>query len=892
MQVDVSSVPRVSDREESLLAAIVDSSDDAIISKSLDGTILSWNPGAERIFGYTAGEAVGRPVTFLFPPDRIEEENRIMSLVARGERVEHFETVRLRKDGKAITVSVTVSPVRDASGAIVAASKIARDITRQKKHDEELQDSEESFRLLFAGNPHPMWVYDRETLKFIEVNDAATAKYGYAREEFLGMRITEIRPEEDIPHLLDDVRKERPDVYNSAGWRHRLKDGTVIHVDIMSHVLRFSGRQAVLVVAQDITGRKAAEEKLRESREYLTQIIDCIADPIFVKNDSHRFLYVNTAQCDLAGASREEMLSRTGDEFFPKDQVSILERQDDLVFETGVESVNEEVVTDRRGMTHVMVTKKRLLTDRGGQRSIVGVMRDMTEWKRSEEALRLSEERFRLISENVEDLIAVLDLNGNRVYNSPSYGNILGDPASLRGSDSFESIHPDDRERVKEVFQHTARSGIGHRTEFRLVSAGGRVHHIESQGSVIRNKEGKIANVIVVSRDVTAKKVLEQQLLRSQRLESLGTLASGIAHDLNNVLAPILLSIELLKKAVAGDAGRKTLQTLEQSAQRGRDIIKQVLTFGSGMTGERSLIQLRHVVKETVSIISQTFPKSVVVSLDLPHDNWAVEADATQLHQLLMNLCVNARDAMPEGGTLRISVRNVTIDAQYAQMNPGAREGEFVMLTVEDTGTGMDPETADRIFDPFFTTKPAGKGTGLGLSTVHTIVKNHGGFINVYSEPGKGTAFRIHLRASRESESSDGNAAAAAFAGGRGELILVIDDEASIREITKQTLDAFGYRTITATNGAEGVALFRSRAAEIALVITDMMMPGMDGVRTIRVLRSLKPALKIIGSSGLVTNDRSREMGDLAPDRFIAKPYTAETLLHSVNALIHSPAIH
>lgn len=508
----------------------------------------------------------------------------------------------------------------------------------------------------------------------------------------------------------------------------------------------------------------------------------------------------------------------------------------------------------------------------------------------AERALRESEQMFRMISENVEDLIAVLDLRGRRVYNSPSYRSILGDPSLLRGSDSFDVIDPEDRENVKEIFRKTVETGIGHRTEFRIRAANGRTRYIESQGSVIRGSDGKVSNVIVVSRDVTDKKTLEQQLLRAQRLESLGTLAGGIAHDLNNVLAPILLSIELLKKSVAGPEAQKTLKTLEQSAGRGRDIIKQVLTFARGIAGERGLLQVRHIVTETLAIVGQTFPPSIEGQFDLSHDNWAVDGDATQIYQLLMNLCVNARDAMPGGGTLRVSVRNVEVDAGDAGMIMGAREGKFVLVTVEDTGTGMSPEILDRMFDPFFTTKEIGKGTGLGLSTVHTIVRNHGGFIQVRSEPGKGTSFRIYFPASGEDAAGVPLETARDLAGGKGELILLIDDEASICEITKQTLDAFGYATLTAINGADGIALFSSRPGEVALVITDMMMPGIDGPGTIRALRAISPSLKIIGSSGLISGDTVEGTGGDLPDCYITKPYTAEALLTSVNAALR-PAV-
>jgi hypothetical protein len=809
-----------------------------------------------------------RNVPFIFVSGTIGEEAAIQSLV----------------DGA--TDYVLKHRMDRLIPAVRRALKELQERRSRMEAEAALRASEQSFRMLFADNPHPMWVYDLETFKFLEVNAAAVSKYGYTRDEFLGMRIIQIRPPEDTPDLQDDLKKERVALESTRDWRHRLKDGRIIHVDITSHTLSFGGRKAVLVIAQDITKRKEAEEKLQESREYLTQVIDCIADPVFVKDGNRRYLYVNRAECELTGVSREQMIGKTSTDFFPSEQANVFTANDDLVLNGEKENVSEEGVVDAQGKPHTMVTKKRLLCDKAGNKSIVGVMRDMTEWKRSEEALRASEEKFRLISENVADLIAVLDLRGRRVYSSPSYKKVLGDPDQLRGSDSFVEIHPEDRERMKAIFGETVRTGVGQRSEYRFVSGDGRIHSIESQGSVIRDKHGTIINVLVVSRDVTEQKALEQQFLRAQRLESLGTLASGIAHDLNNVLAPILLGLEILKKSVSGESGLRTLQTLEKSAQRGRDIVKQVLTFGRGIVGERGMLQLRHIVKDTVSIIEETFPRSIEVKEIAPKDTWTIKGDATQLHQLMMNLCVNARDAMPEGGTLRISLENVTIDPQYARMNLEAREGRFVLLVVEDSGTGITPDTMDRMFDPFFTTKATGKGTGLGLSTVHTIVKNHEGFIKVYSDIGKGTAFRVYLPATEDSIPSAGKESDVKLLEGQGELILLIDDEASVCEITKQTLDAFGYRTITAPNGENGLALFRARKNEISLVITDMMMPVMGGQQTIRMLRGLNPNVKIIGSSGLMSDDRVDSLKVDQADGYITKPYTAQTLLKAVNEVL------
>jgi PAS domain S-box-containing protein len=501
--------------------------------------------------------------------------------------------------------------------------------------------------------------------------------------------------------------------------------------------------------------------------------------------------------------------------------------------------------------------------------------------------LRESEEQFRLISENVADLIVVLDLEGRRVYNSPMYKNILGDPSELQGSDSFREIHPEDREKIKSIFKETVRTGTGQRAEYRFIKKDGTISHMESQGSVIRDKDGKITNVVVVSREVTEKKLIEQQLMRMQRMESIGTLASGVAHDLNNVLAPIMLAVELLKKSLPDTKSQKILETLEANTHRGSAIINQILGFARGVQKGSMFIQLHHIINEITNIIKETFPKSITFNDDIPKDIWTIVSDPTNLHQLMLNLCVNARDAMPDGGTIHIKAENKFIDEQDTKLSLEAKPGRYVILSVEDTGCGMPPVVLDRIFEPFFTTKGVGKGTGLGLSTVHAIVKSHGGFINVFSELGRGTTFKIYLPAAQETDQIKPKfEKREEMLFGHGELIMVVDDEIPIQQITKQTLEAYGYRVITASDGAEAVKHFSSRNEKIALVLTDMMMPVMDGPQTIRELRKINQAVKIIASSGGVERNNTNIGNDISVDAYISKPYNAEKLLGVVNSVL------
>jgi PAS domain S-box-containing protein len=504
----------------------------------------------------------------------------------------------------------------------------------------------------------------------------------------------------------------------------------------------------------------------------------------------------------------------------------------------------------------------------------------------AEDHLRQNVEQFRLMAENVDDLVAVVDRNGRRIYNSPSYRELLGDPESLKGTSVFLDIHPDDRERAMSVFQEIVRTGIAQRVEYRIMARDGSVRTLESKGGVIRDAEGTITQGIVVSRDVTEERKLAAQFLRAQRMESIGTLAGGIAHDLNNVLTPIMMAIEVLKGKMSDKHGLKLLNTIETSATRGSSIVRQVLAFGRGVKGDRIVVQLKHVIKEVVQICGETFPKSIAIDTELSRDLWVVSADPTQMHQVLLNLLVNARDAMPRGGTITIAAANLKLDDNFSRMQPDAAPGPYVSLTISDTGSGIPAEIREKIFEPFFTTKELGMGTGLGLSTTLAIVKGHRGFIDLESEPGKGTTFRVCIPATATAPESAAPEGEAEPPMGNGELILIIDDEAAIREITKETLQTFGYNVLTATDGAEGVAVFAEHSHTIRVVITDMMMPVMDGGAAIRALKRMSPDIKIIAVSGVTQGEQGGPASDAGAQVVLTKPFTAMTLLTTLSEVM------
>jgi nitrogen-specific signal transduction histidine kinase/CheY-like chemotaxis protein len=393
--------------------------------------------------------------------------------------------------------------------------------------------------------------------------------------------------------------------------------------------------------------------------------------------------------------------------------------------------------------------------------------------------------------------------------------------------------------------------------------------------------------VVVVVQDVSERKRMEAQFFRAQRLESIGTLASGIAHDLNNILSPILMAPPIIRASATPEGVEKMLAMVETSALRGAKLVRQLLTFGRGSEGGKKLLTVVTAVRDVMAIVQQTFPKNITPSAEVPGDSWPILADATQVHQVLLNLCVNARDAMPQGGVLRIAATNEHFDPKAAAGLPGAKVGDYVMLSVMDTGTGMSPELIDRIFDPFFTTKEEGKGTGLGLATVLGLVKGHGGFVALESAPGRGSTFRVYFPAVPKSEGVLPTVCAVALPPGQGEMLLVVDNEENIRDAISQTLVQHGYLAVVAEDGIEGIAHYSAAEKEIKLVITDLDMPHMDGITMIKVMRKINPSLKVIVSSGASGRremaSRLHELKELGVTTVLSKPFTSEQVLSAVH---------
>ncbi|MCU1299218.1 MAG: hypothetical protein JWO91_3496 [Acidobacteriaceae bacterium] len=491
------------------------------------------------------------------------------------------------------------------------------------------------------------------------------------------------------------------------------------------------------------------------------------------------------------------------------------------------------------------------------------------------------EEMFRLISENAADMIAVVDANGNRLYNSPAYASVLGYKLSdLQNTTAFEQIHPEDRDRVQEAADETLRGGVGRRIEYRMRHKDGSWRVLESTANAILHLDGKVEKLVIVNRDITDRRRLEDQFRQAQKMEAVGRLSGGIAHDFNNLLGVIIGYTEILQEQLGTtEPFADSLQEIFKAGNRASSLTRQLLAFSRQQVLEPKVLELNAVITETEKMLERIIGEDIELSTILDSSLGRIKADKGQIEQVLLNLCVNARDAMPDGGKLAIETKNFEMDGNAVRgYSYPVKTGAYVLLTVSDSGIGMDSATQAHIFEPFFTTKGEGQGTGLGLATVYGIVKQSGGYIDVVSEPGNGAAFKIYLPRVAEEINQDRPIAKAIPSLQRRETILVVEDEASLRKLTCSILQRLGYTVLEAGSATEAMNVSQQLKGEIHLLLTDIVMPGMNGRELVKQLAVVRPSMRVVYMSGY-TGQSIGCSESFAPDaHFLPKPFTREAL--------------
>jgi PAS domain S-box-containing protein len=767
---------------------------------------------------------------------------------------------------------------------------IIEDITERKKVEEErlqLLERERTasnrIKNIFESITDGFFTLDNNWC-FSFLNQQAEPLLQRKREELFAKNIWEAFPDainSKFYHEYQRAVSERVSVEFEEFYRP-LNAWFAVHA--------YPSSEGLSVYFQDITKRKQAEEELNCQQAIMRSMNSVSPLGYYVINKcSGQVFFLNKRFCEIWGIEDlQQNIERSQLKHkdvmaeclkLVADAPSFLEA-DKLIHNQNNSAVGEDeiILKDGRVIRRVS-TRFRQEGDCCSGR--LYILEDITGRKRTEQQMRSSAALLDITS----DAIILRDLSNKILLWNHSaeklYGWLAEEVIETNANDILSHTKSP---QYKDVYYAVLEKGSWQGELVKSTKSGQEII-VDSRWTLVLDEHSKPKSILTVDTDITQKKQLEAQFLRTQRVESIGTLASGIAHDLNNVLSPILMSAQLLKSKSSNSQNSKVLSIIENNAKRGADLVKQVLSFARGMEGEHTKIKIQHLIQEVRQIIEQTFPKSIDFYADVKDDLQPISGDNTQLHQVLINLCLNARDAMPKGGNLTLSAENILIDENFQSMHIDAKVGQYVLLTFTDTGIGIEKKNLDRIFEPFFTTKEFGKGTGLGLSTVMGIIKGHGGFVSVSSTVGQGTQFKIYLPAVNSEITV--NKLDIKIPRGNEELILVVDDEPSIREITKASLESYNYKVITASDGIEAVALFAQYKHQVKAAIIDMMMPNMDGSTAISTLLRMNSLLPIVAVSGLATSDQVNLDKNLSTFTFLAKPYTAQELLKCVYKVLN-----
>jgi PAS domain S-box-containing protein len=884
---------------------IVDHSGDAILWSDEDGRLVYVNRAACDLLGRAQPDLLKQSVYDIAPEFTKAQFQSSWSNLRAGKRPV-FEGVLMSKNGRRFPVEVRLDLVRHRGVELICG--FIQDISVRKAAELALQQREAELSAIYEHAPMIMCLLDGEG-RVVRLNRVgrsfAIETGGNFRNGGVGdvMGCVEaVHNSQGCGHgnsceecVLRSAVRETIETggsrYNVESHHPLVRNGNVQDCYVQSHTARLNiGDQLrVLLCIEDVTKRKAAEIRLAETSNLLRVLLSNLQAGTLVEDESRQLLHVNQRLCQLFGVSDAperllgtcgRSLARDAQALFA-DPEKFLDRTDQLI-QVGKPMTSEELLLRdgrvfARDYTPIVLGPAR--------RAHLWTYRDVSNDKMTDRRLR----QQATLLDVARDAILLVDLAGNLQYANGAAREWFGVAGGEVTGQMLEHVMQAKSELQCRVAMKEVQQGGEWAGELTLKGPQGKERVVSSRWCLIKDSADGASSVLIMCNDITDKKQLETQYLRAQRLESVGTLASGVAHDLNNVLSPILMGLEVLKESASSQDDRSILRMMHESALRGKDTVRQLLTFSRGAASQKGPVQLRHLLKEVVRLLQQTFPKNIQIYSDWSGTPFTVLADPSQLHQILMNLCVNARDAMPNGGVLSLTLENQELDASSSKLHPRARPGRYAVVKVADSGVGIAPEVMERIFDPFFTTKPRGQGTGLGLATTLGIVENHGGFVSVESTVGSGSTFTVYLPAAGIENASLSIALPQDLPRGDGELILVVDDEVAILRVAEAVLARCGYAPISASSAAEATDLFRKNKEKIKLVLTDVMMPFGDGRELISTLREIDPDVRVIAMSGHGTPDTKSALERSGARAFLSKPFTAQDLQKVLGEILRNP---
>ena len=996
-----------SERRSFDLAAIVESFNDAIFGKDLSGTIISWNQGAERLYGYSAAEIIGKPIATIIPPEVQEEGAQFLKEIAEGRLVTREETVRRRKDGSLVHVSLIISPVRDLEGRIVGASTIAHDITGRKRAEEALRESQQRLDGIIASAMDSIITLD-EQQRIVLFNAAAERMFRCSAAEAMGQPIERFIPERfrsahaahirrfgetgvtnravgalgalwavradgeefqieasisqiesggkklftvilrdvtertqaeealrDQAQLLDSAQVFVRDLesrivlwprgaeklygfkarealgivshdlfhtqfpeplemiekklFGTGMWEgeltHRTRDGRTIVVSSAWVLHRDSQGRPVRILETniDITARKRVEERLREYE----RVVEGLEEMILVVDREYRYVIANRTFLNYRGMEKEQVVGRSVQEILSQEAFAVVKNKLDECFQGKVVTYELTNNYPKLGERDLLVTYFPIEGPNGVDRAAC-ILQDITKRKRAEEALRRSEQLFSkafrssplAVTISTEAEGRYLDVNGAFLQ---MIGYKRRDVIGRTGLELRFWTEPSHRiEMLRQLAERGRVTGL--RTQFRTST--GEIREADVSAELIELDGQKC--MLAITRDITETLRLEAQFRQAQKMEAVGRLAGGVAHDLNNILGVIIGYGDLSRSLIAPESPvNRHLEQIKKASNRAVTLTQQLLAFSRQQVVFPRILDVNEVVQDLASMLRRMVGEDVAITFQPTTPIGSINADPGQVEQVLMNLVVNARDAMPSGGKIIIETGHAELDEHFASHNPGSRTGQYVVLTVTDTGCGMDENIKSQIFEPFFTTKGVGEGTGLGLSTVYGIVKQSGSYIWVYSSPGKGTTFKIYFPrvAERAEEIAPPREEAEPLGG--SETILVVEDDESLRELVVRMLQDAGYRVIEADDAETALDILQVSKLGIDLLLTDVIMPGKTGGELLEQAKVVSPTLRSLFMSGYA-GDLVALRGGLMPEAaFLEKPFTRTSLLRKVYSILH-----